>query len=57
MGWASAHPFFPMRDRILAFLVLLPSVLAVGVFVYGFIGQNLWVSLTDWGRTRPRPWP
>ena len=39
-----------MRDRILAFLVLLPSVLAVGVFVYGFIGQNLWVSLTDWGK-------
>ncbi|SDE99695.1 glucose/mannose transport system permease protein [Thermus arciformis] len=39
-----------MRDRITAFLVLLPSLVAVGVFVYGFIGQNLWASLTDWGR-------
>ena len=39
-----------MRDRITAFLVLLPSLLAVGIFVYGFIGQNLWVSLTDWGK-------
>jgi len=39
-----------VRDRITAFLVLLPSLVAVGVFVYGFIGQNLWASLTDWGR-------
>ncbi len=39
-----------MRDRITAFLVLLPSLVAVGIFVYGFIGQNLWASLTDWGR-------
>ncbi|MFN3369257.1 MAG: carbohydrate ABC transporter permease [Thermus sp.] len=39
-----------MRDRITAFLVLLPSLAAVAIFVYGFIGQNLWVSLTDWGK-------
>lgn len=39
-----------MRDRILAFLVLLPSLVLVGIFVYGFIGQTLWVSLTDWGK-------
>ena len=39
-----------MRDRIAAFLVLLPSLVAVGIFVYGFIGQNLWVSMTDWGK-------
>ncbi|MGC8875753.1 carbohydrate ABC transporter permease [Thermus sp.] len=39
-----------MRDRITAFLVLLPSLAAVGIFVYGFIGQNLWASLTDWGK-------
>ncbi|WP_041433769.1 carbohydrate ABC transporter permease [Thermus sp. CCB_US3_UF1] len=39
-----------MRDRITALLVLLPSLVAVGIFVYGFIGQNLWVSFTDWGK-------
>lgn len=39
-----------MHDRTKALLVFLPSLVAVGIFVYGFIGQNLWVSLTDWGR-------
>lgn len=39
-----------MRDRILAFLILLPSLVLVGTFVYGFLAQNLWVSLTDWGK-------
>ncbi|MFC4426339.1 ABC transporter permease subunit [Deinococcus navajonensis] len=29
--------------------VLLPSVLLLGVFVYGFIGRTVYVSLTDWG--------
>nr|WP_246363142.1 sugar ABC transporter permease [Deinococcus budaensis] len=30
-------------------LVLLPSVLLLAVFVYGFIGRTVVVSLTDWG--------
>ena len=30
-------------------LTLLPSLILVGVFVYGFIAQTVWVSLTDWG--------
>lgn len=36
------------RDRLLSWLLLLPSVVAVGVFVYGFIAWTAWVSATDW---------
>jgi glucose/mannose transport system permease protein len=35
-------------DRITAILVLLPSVLLIGLFVYGLIGQTVYYSLTDW---------
>lgn len=38
------------RDRLTAVLMLLPSVVLLGVFVYGFIGQTAWTSLGDWGR-------
>lgn len=37
------------NDRLVAFLVLLPSLLLLALFVYGFIGRTVWVSLTDWG--------
>ncbi|MBU1247070.1 MAG: sugar ABC transporter permease, partial [Proteobacteria bacterium] len=37
------------KDRLKALLTLSPSVILVGVFVYGFIGNTLWYSLTDWG--------
>jgi glucose/mannose transport system permease protein len=37
------------RDRFLAILTLLPSVLLIAIFVYGFIGSTFWISLTDWG--------
>jgi len=37
------------RDRLWSFLVLLPSLILVGVFVYGFIGNTVYVSMTDWG--------
>ncbi|MCL6268814.1 sugar ABC transporter permease [Sansalvadorimonas sp. 2012CJ34-2] len=37
------------RDRIKAFLTLLPSIVLIGIFVYGFIGNTIWISLTDWG--------
>lgn len=37
------------KDRLLAILVLLPSLVLLGIFVYGFIGQTLYVSTTDWG--------
>ncbi|MGA7730102.1 MAG: sugar ABC transporter permease [Chloroflexia bacterium] len=28
--------------------MLLPSILAIAIFVYGFIAWNAWASLTDW---------
>ena len=37
------------QDRIKAFLTLLPSIVLIAVFVYGFIGNTAWISLTDWG--------
>ncbi len=37
------------RDRIIAFSVLLPSLILIAVFVYGFIGHTMYISLTDWG--------
>ena len=37
------------RDRLKAFLTLLPSMILIGVFVYGFIGNTIWTSMTDWG--------
>lgn len=42
--------FFANRDRWVAMLVLLPSLVLVALFVYGFIGQTISTSLTDWGR-------
>ncbi len=41
------------RDRALAALILLPSVLAVGIFVYGFIGWTGYVSLSNWNSFVP----
>jgi len=41
------------RDRLLAGFLLLPSVVAVGVFVYGFIGWTAYVSLSDWNSFVP----
>ncbi len=40
-------------DRIISVLVILPSALAVGVFVYGFIAWSGWVSLSNWDGLRP----
>jgi glucose/mannose transport system permease protein len=36
------------QDRITAFLMILPSIILLGIFVYGFIGQTAYTSLTDW---------
>lgn len=38
------------RDRLVASLIILPSIVLLGIFVYGFIAQTLWVSMTDWGQ-------
>ncbi len=37
------------QNRAKAILTLLPSIILIGVFVYGFIGNTFWISLTDWG--------
>lgn len=37
------------RERFVAFLMLLPSIMLLGIFVYYFIGQNIYYSITDWG--------
>src|SRR5919198_1139912 len=38
------------KNEIIGFLVLLPSVISIGIFVYYFIGRTIWASLTDWGK-------
>jgi glucose/mannose transport system permease protein len=38
------------RDRWKALITLMPSVVLIAVFVYGFIGDTIYISLTDWGR-------
>lgn len=40
-------------DRIISVLVILPSALAIGIFVYGFIAWSGWVSLSNWDGLRP----
>jgi glucose/mannose transport system permease protein len=41
------------RDRTLAVLLIVPSALAIGLFVYGFIAWTAYVSLTDWNDIVP----
>lgn len=36
------------RDRLVAILMLLPSIILLGIFVYGFIGKTVYDSMTDW---------
>lgn len=35
-------------DMALAVLVLLPSIIAVAIFIYGFIGWTFYISTVDW---------
>jgi len=42
-------------DRVYAFLMLLPSIILLGIFVYGFIGQTFYWSLTDWSGLEANP--
>jgi glucose/mannose transport system permease protein len=41
------------RDRVLAILLLSPSVIAIAIFVYGFIGYTAFSSLTRWNGLVP----
>lgn len=38
------------RDQVMAAVIILPSVILLGIFVYGFIAQTVRVSMTDWGQ-------
>ncbi len=40
-------------ERIVSILILLPSIIALAIFVYGFISWTGFVSLTAWNTTRP----
>lgn len=37
-------------EKLVGFLFILPSLLAVALFVYGFIGWTGWVSVSNWTR-------
>lgn len=43
------------KDRITAFLMLTPSIILLGIFVYLFILQTFQTSLTDWGENTAQP--
>jgi glucose/mannose transport system permease protein len=36
------------RDRLVAILMLTPSIILLAIFVYGFIGKTAYDSMTDW---------
>jgi glucose/mannose transport system permease protein len=40
--------WFSTPDRLLGFLLVLPSIIAIAIFVYGFIGWSLRVSMSAW---------
>jgi glucose/mannose transport system permease protein len=40
-------------ERITAILLILPSAIAIAIFVYGFIGFTGFVSLTKWNKLLP----
>ena len=35
-------------EKIVGFAFVLPSLIAIAIFVYGFIGWTGWVSVSDW---------
>ncbi|MDO8615885.1 MAG: sugar ABC transporter permease [Dehalococcoidia bacterium] len=40
-------------ERIASLALIVPSVIAVGVFVYGFIGWSALVSVSEWNSVKP----
>jgi len=41
------------RERWIAFLMVLPSIILIAIFVYGFIGWTATVSLSKWDTVEP----
>jgi glucose/mannose transport system permease protein len=40
-------------DRLIALGLIMPSILAIAVFIYGFIGRTFYVSLVRWNDLAP----
>ena len=43
------------RDRTIAFLMITPTLILLGIFVYFFIGKAVYFSMTDWGENPDQP--
>lgn len=43
------------RDRLIAFVMLMPSLILLAIFVYGFIGRTFVDSRSDWGTNPDQP--
>ena len=44
---------FPHADRVISLLLIAPSLIAIAVFVYGFIGFTAFASFTKWDNLAP----
>ena len=44
---------FARKDKLYGFLLILPSIIAVGIFVYGFIAWSMRVSFSKWKGLTP----
>jgi glucose/mannose transport system permease protein len=43
------------QDRLIALLMLIPTFILLGIFVYYFLGKTVYFSLTDWGENPQQP--
>lgn len=43
------------QDRLIALLMLMPTCILLGIFVYFFLGKTVYFSLTDWGENPAQP--
>lgn len=43
------------QDRFIALLMLLPTLILLGIFVYYFLGKTIYFSTTDWGENPAQP--
>jgi glucose/mannose transport system permease protein len=43
------------QDRLVALLMLVPSFVLLGIFVYFFLGKTIFYSFTDWGENPEEP--
>ncbi|MEO8608441.1 MAG: sugar ABC transporter permease [Chloroflexota bacterium] len=43
------------QDRLIAMLMLVPTFILLGIFVYYFLGKTIYFSTTDWGENPAQP--